>query len=74
MVRHLKELIDEGLLISSKSKLFGSYEITPKGQRYLKVFAEMEDDTQPFVTAKIVSGSPDVQESLFLHIVYPLHF
>lgn len=52
-VRYLKEFIDEGLLISSKSKPFRSYEITPKGQRNLKVFEEIEDDLRPVIIAEV---------------------
>jgi predicted transcriptional regulator len=46
-VRYLDGLIDEGLLVLTDSEPYPYYEITPKGQHYLKVFAEIEDDLKP---------------------------
>lgn len=49
-VRYLGGLIGQGLLrISYDPGLYGHYEITPKGIRYLQIFAEMEDDLWPLV-------------------------
>jgi predicted transcriptional regulator len=50
-VRFPKGLIDEGLLTLTKSKPYPYYEITPKGQRCLQVFAELGDDTCLVLTA-----------------------
>lgn len=36
------------LLISSSAEPNQHYEITPKGDRYLQLFAEMEDDLRPW--------------------------
>jgi predicted transcriptional regulator len=48
-------LIDRGLiLISSKSEDFKRYEISDLGRCYLQVFAEIEDDLRPVLTAEIV--------------------
>jgi predicted transcriptional regulator len=49
-VGYLDGLIEERLLILTDSKPFPYYEITPKGQRYLQVFAEIKDDLRPVVT------------------------
>lgn len=44
-VKYLRGLIDQGLLrISHDAGTYRHYEITPKGVRFLKVFAEIEDD------------------------------
>jgi predicted transcriptional regulator len=48
-VKYLGGLIEKRLLILTDSKPYPYYEITPKGQRYLKVFAEIEDDLQPVI-------------------------
>ena len=56
-VRYLKGLVDEGLLILTKSRPDPYYEIMPKGQRYLEVFAELEDSLRPIVTSEVVSDS-----------------
>jgi predicted transcriptional regulator len=45
--RYLDGLIEERLLILTDSKPYPYYEITPKGQHYLKVFSEIEDDLRP---------------------------
>jgi predicted transcriptional regulator len=46
-VRYLKGLIDEGLFILTKSRPGSYYEITPRDQRCLQIFAEMEDNMRP---------------------------
>jgi predicted transcriptional regulator len=53
-VRFLKGLIDEGLLTLTKSRPSSYYEITPKGQRCLQVFAEREDDLRPLLLSKLL--------------------
>jgi predicted transcriptional regulator len=53
-VRYLDGLIEEGLLTLTDSKPSPYYEITPKGQRYLKVFTEIEDDLQSANPTKTV--------------------
>jgi predicted transcriptional regulator len=40
-------LISRELLIPSNNEPTQHYEITPKGDRYLKVFAKIEDDLRP---------------------------
>jgi len=35
------------LLVSSKNRHNQRYEITPKGERYLQLFIEIEDDLRP---------------------------
>jgi predicted transcriptional regulator len=47
-VKYLKVLIEQDLLrISHDAGPYRHYEITPKGVRFLKVFAEIEDDLRP---------------------------
>jgi predicted transcriptional regulator len=47
-VKYLKILVDQDLLrISHGNEAYGYYEITPKGIRFLEVFAEIEDDLRP---------------------------
>lgn len=47
-VKYLKILLDQDLLrISHGNGAYGYYEITPKGIRFLEVFAEIEDDLRP---------------------------
>ena len=47
-IKYLKGLIEKGLLrISQNAGLYRHYEITPKGIRFLEVFAEIEDDLRP---------------------------
>jgi predicted transcriptional regulator len=43
-VRYLRGLLNEGLLILTKSRPSSYYEITPKGRLWLQIFAEIEDD------------------------------
>jgi predicted transcriptional regulator len=44
-VKYLKVLIEQDLLrISNDAGPYRHYEITPKGIRYLQLFAEIEDD------------------------------
>jgi predicted transcriptional regulator len=43
-VRFLKGLIDEGLLVFTESRPSSFYEITTEGQRYLQVFAELQQE------------------------------
>jgi predicted transcriptional regulator len=40
-------LISRRLLIPSNSETNHRYEITPKGERYLQLFTEIEDDLRP---------------------------
>jgi predicted transcriptional regulator len=40
-------LLSNKLLIPSEEGSTQRYEITPKGERYLRVFAEIEDDLRP---------------------------
>jgi predicted transcriptional regulator len=40
-------LISSELLVPSGNAATQHYEITPKGERYLQVFTEMEDDLRP---------------------------
>lgn len=40
-------LISRDLLISSDKGLTQHYEITPKGERFLQIIAEVEDDLRP---------------------------
>ena len=50
-MRYLGGLTNEGLLrISKDGGPHQRYEITPKGLRYLQVFAEIEDDLRPVVS------------------------
>ena len=50
-VKYLKVLVDQDLLcISQGNGPYGYYEITPKGLRYLQMFAEIEDDLKPDVS------------------------
>jgi predicted transcriptional regulator len=51
-VTYLKGLIDQGLLrrISDDLGPYSHYEITRKGERYLQLFGELENDLRP-VTA-----------------------
>lgn len=44
---YLKGLIEEGLITLTRPKPYPLYEMTPKGWRYLKVYAEIEDDLEP---------------------------
>jgi predicted transcriptional regulator len=46
-VRYLRGLLNEGLLILTKSRPYPYYEIAPKGQRCLWVFSEIEDKLCP---------------------------
>ena len=47
-VRYLRGLTNERLLrVSKEASIYQCYEITPKGLRYLQVFAEIEDDLKP---------------------------
>jgi len=47
-VKFIRGLTDQGLLrISYDNGNYRHYEITPNGLRYLKVFAEIEDDLRP---------------------------
>lgn len=50
-VTYLKGLIDQDLLrrISDDLGPYSYYEITPKGERFLQLFAEMEDALRPTV-------------------------
>jgi predicted transcriptional regulator len=40
-------LVNQKLLVPSNSEPSDHYEITPKGERYLKLIAEIEDDLFP---------------------------
>lgn len=44
-------LISRELLIPSDKRSIQRYEITPKGERFLQIFAEIEDDLRPLPTA-----------------------
>ena len=44
---YLNLLINQKLLIPSHNGLNQRYEITDKGERYLQLIAEMEDDLRP---------------------------
>jgi predicted transcriptional regulator len=67
-VRYLKGIIDEGLLILTKSIPYPYYEIAPKGQRCLWVFAEMEDEIRPLASEDTLIDRITYQQSTFVII------
>jgi predicted transcriptional regulator len=51
---YVSPLIESELLKTTRSGPHLYYEITDKGQLYLQLFAEIEDDLQPVVTAGMI--------------------